>query len=159
MSTQAKATELETNVDTETKVVRRRSNKKNEAKSSADYKIEELERESLKILEQIKNLKKDTAYGKYKELIAFLQKSKIPLKAFFDSGEKEYILEFGEKPELTKGIGFTAESTKPSVATRYRDTVDPRNKWAGRGKQPRWLVQRLEEGYKIDQFLVDETTE
>jgi DNA-binding protein H-NS len=45
----------------------------------------------------------------------------------------------------------------PPVLPKYRNPSDPSETWAGRGKQPRWLVSQLKAGKKIDDFLIDRT--
>jgi DNA-binding protein H-NS len=49
----------------------------------------------------------------------------------------------------TKGKSATGTGT---VSIKYRDSHG--NTWTGRGKQPRWLVQALSAGHKIEEFLV-----
>ena len=38
---------------------------------------------------------------------------------------------------------------------KYRDPAKPENTWAGRGKQPMWLKEKLEAGAKLEDFLID----
>ena len=42
----------------------------------------------------------------------------------------------------------------PKVLAKYRNPKNPRETWAGRGKQPRWLAAQLRSGKKLDQFLI-----
>jgi len=42
----------------------------------------------------------------------------------------------------------------PPVRPKYRNPADRSETWAGRGKQPRWLVAQLKAGKKIDDFLI-----
>ena len=42
----------------------------------------------------------------------------------------------------------------PPVIPKYQNPSDPKETWAGRGKQPRWLVSELKAGKKIDDFLI-----
>src|SRR6202048_2108976 len=42
----------------------------------------------------------------------------------------------------------------PPVLPKYQNPSDPSETWAGRGKQPRWLVSQLKAGKKIDDFLI-----
>ena len=58
-------------------------------------------------------------------------------------------------------LGFTADDLVPKKkraaganTIRYRDPEMPDNVWSGRGKQPAWLRDKLEQGHTIDQFLV-----
>ena len=43
----------------------------------------------------------------------------------------------------------------PPVLPKYQNPGDPSETWAGRGKQPRWLVFQLKAGKKINDFLID----
>lgn len=47
-----------------------------------------------------------------------------------------------------------SNSSKP----KYRDPEKPENMWAGRGKQPGWLKEKIEAGASLDDFLVDKPT-
>ena len=40
---------------------------------------------------------------------------------------------------------------------KYRDPAKPENTWAGRGKQPMWLKEKLEAGAKLEDFLIDKS--
>ena len=42
----------------------------------------------------------------------------------------------------------------PPVAAKYRNPDHPSETWAGRGKQPRWLVAQLGLGRRIDDFRI-----
>jgi DNA-binding protein H-NS len=43
----------------------------------------------------------------------------------------------------------------PPVLPKFRNPNDPSETWAGRGKQPRWLVSQLKAGKKINDFLIN----
>jgi DNA-binding protein H-NS len=43
----------------------------------------------------------------------------------------------------------------PPVVPKFRKPTDPSETWAGRGKQPRWMVAQLKAGKKMDDFLID----
>jgi DNA-binding protein H-NS len=43
----------------------------------------------------------------------------------------------------------------PPVLPKFQNPSDPSETWAGRGKQPRWLVLQLKAGKKINDFLID----
>jgi DNA-binding protein H-NS len=45
----------------------------------------------------------------------------------------------------------------PPVLPKFRNPSDPSETWAGRGKQPRWLVLQLKAGKKTNDFLIDRT--
>ena len=42
----------------------------------------------------------------------------------------------------------------PPVPPKYRNPDQPSETWAGRGKQPRWLVAKLRSGKRIDDFRI-----
>ncbi len=42
----------------------------------------------------------------------------------------------------------------PSVLPKYRNPDQPSQTWAGRGRQPRWLVAQLRSGKRIEDFLI-----
>ena len=42
----------------------------------------------------------------------------------------------------------------PPVPPKYRNPDQPSETWAGRGKQPRWLVAQLGSGKRIDDFKI-----
>jgi DNA-binding protein H-NS len=43
----------------------------------------------------------------------------------------------------------------PPVLPKFRNPSDPSETWAGRGKQPRWMVLQLKAGKKMTDFLID----
>ena len=51
-------------------------------------------------------------------------------------------------------MGGKKGSTKGSkVAAKYRNPKDASQTWAGRGRQPLWLVATLKKGQKLESFL------
>ena len=42
----------------------------------------------------------------------------------------------------------------PPVPPKYRNPDQPSETWAGRGKQPRWLVAKLGSGKRIEDFRI-----
>jgi DNA-binding protein H-NS len=42
----------------------------------------------------------------------------------------------------------------PPVAPKYRNPDQPSETWAGRGKQPRWLIAQLRSGRRIEDFRI-----
>jgi DNA-binding protein H-NS len=43
----------------------------------------------------------------------------------------------------------------PPVLPKFQNPSNPSETWAGRGKQPRWLVSQLKAGRKMNDFLID----
>jgi DNA-binding protein H-NS len=42
----------------------------------------------------------------------------------------------------------------PAVLPKYRNPEAPHETWAGRGRQPRWMVAALKAGRKMEDFLI-----
>ena len=40
------------------------------------------------------------------------------------------------------------------VAPKYRNPANPKETWAGRGKQPKWLAAETSKGKKLEEFLI-----
>jgi len=69
-----------------------------------------------------------------------------------------------ELAELAKSKGFdmadlfgdapkAARERKP-VAPKYRNPADASQTWTGRGRKPRWVVEALDAGGNMDDFLI-----
>jgi len=43
----------------------------------------------------------------------------------------------------------------PQVLPKYRNPADPSETWSGRGKQPKWVSVALDQGHKLDEFLIN----
>jgi DNA-binding protein H-NS len=43
----------------------------------------------------------------------------------------------------------------PAVLPKFQNPSNPSETWAGRGKQPRWLVSQIKAGKKINDFLIN----
>ncbi|HEX6001152.1 MAG TPA: H-NS histone family protein [Hyphomicrobiaceae bacterium] len=41
-----------------------------------------------------------------------------------------------------------------TVAAKYVNPDDPSETWTGRGRKPRWLNAKIEEGAKLEKFLI-----
>ena len=52
------------------------------------------------------------------------------------------------------GTHHTGRRPYPPVRPKFRNPANPSETWAGRGKQPRWLVSQLKAGKKIEDFLI-----
>jgi len=42
----------------------------------------------------------------------------------------------------------------PAVLPKFRNPVQPAETWAGRGKQPRWLLAQLKSGRQVEDFRI-----
>lgn len=66
----------------------------------------------------------------------------------------ENLSDFMQETQV-KGAAKVAKTPKKptrKIPIRYRDSEVYEDTWTGRGKQPKWLVKRLEEGRKIEEF-------
>ena len=51
-------------------------------------------------------------------------------------------------------LDLPAKRPYPPVLPKYRNPVRASETWAGRGKQPRWLVAALKKGQHLDDFRI-----
>ena len=69
--------------------------------------------------------------------------------------------------ELAASVGYTVELTEISpekaagssrkgskVAVKYRNPENPKHQWTGRGMQPKWLRELIEQGRSLEEFSV-----
>ena len=58
--------------------------------------------------------------------------------------------------ERLKRLGTLVSGRRPypPVSPKYRNPDQPSETWAGRGKQPRWLVAQLRSGRRIEDFSI-----
>ena len=53
-----------------------------------------------------------------------------------------------------KGTRKGREDAGRKVAPKYRDPANPENTWAGRGRMPRWISDKIGAGAKIEDFAI-----
>jgi DNA-binding protein H-NS len=58
---------------------------------------------------------------------------------------EQLISDAGKKPKDNK-IG--------TIRAQYRNPADSEQTWAGRGRQPKWVVEALANGKKLDEFRI-----
>ena len=81
-----------------------------------------------------------------------------------DSSKKELHDEFVAK---AKSFGFDLDellasrggrrnggSNGSKVEPKYRDKENPENTWAGRGRMPKWLQERVAAGGQVEEFRI-----
>ena len=88
------------------------------------------------------------------------------VKAALEQKREERIAELKAQVEADKARAAATEAelaalcpppvklVNPSTP-KYRDPDKPENTWAGRGKMPGWLKEKLEAGASLEDFLVD----
>ena len=47
-----------------------------------------------------------------------------------------------------------AKKSYPPVLPKFRNPAQPSETWAGRGKQPRWVVAALKKGKRLEDFRI-----
>ena len=47
----------------------------------------------------------------------------------------------------------------PPVFPKFFNPEDPSQTWAGRGKQPRWLLEKLKSGHHVDDFRIQQAAQ
>ena len=93
--------------------------------------------------------------GKIEEYAAEVQ-------AMLDTKAQERLAELkariaADQAELEALQPQPAKMVNPSTP-KYRDPAKPENTWAGRGKKPGWLLEKLEAGASLEDFLLDQPT-
>lgn len=63
------------------------------------------------------------------------------------------LLDHGTAPSNVKEVRY-ARRPYPQVFPKYRNPAQPSETWAGRGKQPRWLIAQLRSGKQLDDFRI-----
>jgi DNA-binding protein H-NS len=58
------------------------------------------------------------------------------------------------RSEAPKGSARRERRPYPRVLPKYRNPDNPSETWAGRGKQPRWLIAQLRTGRTLDDFRI-----
>ncbi len=95
--------------------------------------LEALTKKTQQLIEQKKKEKIDQAYA---QLVEVAQSVDMTLDQLIVHGQKK--------------------KSKPTrkVAPRYRNPKDASQTWTGRGKQPRWVVDALAKGKKLDDLAI-----
>ncbi len=57
-------------------------------------------------------------------------------------------------PSAPKARKSTKGRKLGKVAPKYRNPANPKDTWAGRGKQPKWLAAETSKGKKLEDFLI-----
>jgi DNA-binding protein H-NS len=60
----------------------------------------------------------------------------------------------GTAPKARKAVASGKGRKLGKVAPKYRNPANPKETWAGRGQQPRWLAAETARGRKLEEFLI-----
>ncbi|MWB78963.1 H-NS histone family protein [Pseudooceanicola sp. 216_PA32_1] len=82
----------------------------------------------------------------------------VAIKTYQDR-ERKKALAAVEQKALEMGFSLselTGQSSKSRKVNppKYRDPADPTQTWSGRGRQPGWVKQLLDEGKSLDDYLI-----
>ena len=91
------------------------------------------------------------------------------VQAMLEQKREERIAELKAQVEADKARAAATEAELAALCPapvklvnpskpKYQDPQKPENTWAGRGKQPGWLKEKIEAGASLDDFLVDKPT-
>lgn len=90
----------------------------------------------------------DELWSLHEEISAVLAKRLVEEKAALDKRLRQL------KPEVVTGAFSRARRPYPQVLPKFRNPAQPMETWSGRGKQPRWLAAQLRSGKKLNDFLI-----
>lgn len=96
--------------------------------------LERLKQEANTLIEAKKEQSLDEAYSR---IVQFAQGVGLTLEELVAWGAKK-----------------TDQPVRKSVKPRYQNPDNPNETWTGRGKQPRWLADKIKAGAKPEDFLI-----
>lgn len=93
----------------------------------------------------------------HKELLDLQERIKAAIAARRETEQDQVrrkILELARQSglDVSELIGGKAPRKGKKVAVKYRNPADPTQTWTGRGRKPKWLVEALEKGGKLERF-------
>jgi DNA-binding protein H-NS len=108
----------------------------------------------------LKSLSIDELWAVHEEVRKVLSEKILSEKRGLEERLARLNRSFVEKAVITRSDSTTSERRAlrrkyPPVLPKYRNPNNSSETWAGRGKQPRWLVAQLKAGKKINDFLID----
>jgi DNA-binding protein H-NS len=99
----------------------------------------------------------DELWSLHEEVIETLSAKIESAKRSLDERLSElthHSIDRGASVKSTIGERRATKRRYPPVVPKFRNPSDPKETWAGRGKQPRWVVAQLKAGRKMDDFLI-----
>lgn len=64
---------------------------------------------------------------------------------------QEIAKEYGSSVDEIAKIGKTTKAKRP---IKYQDPANPKQGWSGQGRTPGWLLNYIEQGKKLEDFLI-----
>ena len=96
----------------------------------------------------LRSMSVDELWSLHEEISAVLAKRLVEEKAALEKRLRQL------KPEVATGAFSRARRPYPQVLPKFRNPAQPMETWSGRGKQPRWLAAQLRSGKKLNDFLI-----
>ena len=101
------------------------------------YNLSELKGLQHDIEREIKNRQQDEVKKAREQILSIAQSVGLPIEQLIANATK--------KSKAEKGS---------TVRAQYRNPADSEQTWTGRGRQPRWVVDALAKGKKLDEFRI-----
>ncbi|HWL57919.1 MAG TPA: H-NS histone family protein [Paracoccus sp. (in: a-proteobacteria)] len=92
-----------------------------------------------------------------RELRDFRNKVEKAISTFEDRRKREAL---AAVETAAREFGFSladladAKSSRSKVAPKYANPADPEATWTGRGRKPRWVVEALDAGRKLEELEI-----
>src|SRR5256885_8684485 len=103
--------------------------------------------------QELKSMSVDELWSLQEQVISVLVRRISAERARLDQRLRQ-LLEHGTATANVKEV-LHARRPYPQVFPKYRNPAQPSETWAGRGKQPRWLIAQLRSGKQLDDFLIE----
>jgi DNA-binding protein H-NS len=103
----------------------------------ADYDLIELRCLQYRVEREIRNRTNDNVQKARAQIFAIARKARIPIDATLIGNM--------QNPAKTRG---------EKTLARYQNPRDISQKWIGRGRRPRWLVNEIANGRSLDDFRI-----
>lgn len=93
----------------------------------------------------------------YKELLDLQKRVQAAIAARRETEQAQVrrkILELARQSglDVSELIGGKAPRKGKKAAVKYRNPGNPSQTWTGRGRKPKWLVEALQKGDKLERF-------
>ena len=93
----------------------------------------------------------------YKELLDLQKRVQAAIAERRETEQEQVrrkILELARQSglDVSELLGGKAPRKTKKAAVKYRNPADPSQTWTGRGRKPKWLVEALEKGNKLERF-------
>jgi DNA-binding protein H-NS len=106
----------------------------------------------------LNSLSIDQLWALYEEVGVILSERILAEKRGLEERLAKLNSGLSEKAKVARPTPKLAERRRrkyPPVLPKFQNPADPTETWAGRGKQPRWIVAQLKAGKKLNDFLID----